>query len=383
MSSVVRVTGTVVGRYDLDLLLGRGGMGEVWLAHDRRLAREVAVKLLRPDLATDPTVRARFEHEAQVAARLTHPNVVAVFDCGDDEGEPFIVMERLPGRSLADALRTGPIAIDRAERWAAELLAALDAAHRAGVLHRDIKPSNVLLTAHDSIKVADFGIAKAAETRAATATGIVLGTAAYLAPERLEGQPATPASDQYAAAVVLYEVIAGQPPFAGEQPLALVNAIRQGGAAPLRQRRPDAPPALAAAIERGMAADPSDRHASVAAMLAALPGAAGASDAHKTMPIAVAPTVVADIAARRAEGTSAPPPRQALWIAMAIALTIAIALGVYALGQRAGAGPTTPSTVPTTSSPTTTVHVTTTTERPTTTTAPGRGPGKGKGNGNG
>ena len=152
---------TLAGRYELVEVVGRGGMGEVWAARDLRLGRSVAVKLLNPTMASDGGVRERFETEARSAARLSHPSVVQVFDSGEHDGVPFLVMELLPGRTLADEVATGPLDPEPVRRIGIEVLGALEASHRAGVLHRDIKPSNVLLTADGRAKVGDFGIARA------------------------------------------------------------------------------------------------------------------------------------------------------------------------------------------------------------------------------
>src|SRR5205085_5453763 len=191
MRRVDELPTTLADRYQLRGLIGRGGMGEVWAARDLRLERDVAVKRLSPHLASEPGVRERFEAEARAAAGLNHPNVVAVFDSGEHDGVPFLVMELLPGRTLADELADGPLAPERARRIGAEVAAALAASHAAGVLHRDVKPGNVLLAADGTAKVGDFGIAKSTEGLDLTTTGTIVGTAAYLAPERLAGAPAT------------------------------------------------------------------------------------------------------------------------------------------------------------------------------------------------
>ena len=272
------------GRYRLDRLLGSGGMAQVYDGRDIRLDRPVAIKLLRPELAADSGLRQRFELEAQAAARLSHPNVVAVFDAGEDAGRAYIVMERLGGESMADVLGRGPMDLAWLRRMAADVLAALGAAHLAGIIHRDIKPANILIGADGRGKVADFGIARVAEERGAagfsrglTATGTVIGTPAYLAPERAMGQPATPQSDLYSVGVVLYEALTGRKPFAGSTPLAIAAAASQGpSAAPNPMEfRPDADADLVAAIARAMAADPAQRFASASAMAAAVRGAAG------------------------------------------------------------------------------------------------------------
>ena len=257
-------------RYRLGEVLGRGGMGEVRAGVDLRLGRQVAVKLLRPDMAAEPRVRERFEAEARAAASLNHVNVVAVYDTGEHEGIPYLVMERLPGRTLADELVEGPLPPERARRLGLEILAALETAHGAGIVHRDIKPGNVLFTAGGTAKLADFGIAKSTEGLDLTTTGMLLGTPAYLAPERVAGEPATPRSDLYAVGVLLYEALTGQKPFAAETPLALANAIQRERAPALSEVCPGVPASLARAVERAMAKDPRRRFRTATQMAVAL-----------------------------------------------------------------------------------------------------------------
>jgi serine/threonine protein kinase len=261
----------IAGRYELGDPIGSGGMGDVYAAHDLRLDRPVALKLLRPSLVEDAAMRARIEAEAKASARLTHPNVVAVFDAGEDHLRPFIAMELLDGRTLADRLAEGPMDAGEVRGLAIQVLGALGAAHRAGIVHRDVKPQNVLQASDGAWKVGDFGIAKqTGSDLATTATGEVFGTPSWLAPERLEGAAATPASDLYSMGVVLYEALTGARPFPGTDPIAVAMQIVEGHHRPLRSVRPDADPALAEAIERSMARRPEDRFADAGAMIAAV-----------------------------------------------------------------------------------------------------------------
>jgi serine/threonine protein kinase len=259
------------GRYELRGVLGRGGMAEVRDGWDTRLHRPVAVKLLHPAFSASPDNRRRFEIEARAAAGLNHPHIVAVHDSGEHAGTPFIVMERLSGRTLADELTGGPLPQARV-RWILDaVLSALIAAHAAGILHRDIKPANILFTTAGDVKVADFGIAKSAETPA-TMTGQIVGTPAYLSADRVAGRPATVADDLYAVGAVGYEALTGRPPYPQENLAALVRAISVETPPPLPMLRPDVEPTLGATIDRAMAHDPSYRFASADAMRAALAG---------------------------------------------------------------------------------------------------------------
>ena len=272
MSSTGQIE-TVGGRYRLGERLGHGGMGEVFAAHDLRLDREVALKLLRADLAEQDGMRERVVAEARLAARLSHPHVVGVLDTGEQDGRPFVVMERLSGRTLRDELSDGPLPAERVRDVGLQVLRALAAAHDLGIVHRDVKPGNVLDAGVGTWKVADFGIAKwvhADETL--TGTGELLGSPSYLAPERIEGQQAGPASDLYAVGVLLYEALCGRKPFEGDDPFSLATAIRDGAFEPPASVLPDADPGIVAVIERAMRLDPAQRYESADAMAAALLG---------------------------------------------------------------------------------------------------------------
>ncbi|HEX2274339.1 MAG TPA: serine/threonine-protein kinase [Acidimicrobiales bacterium] len=307
------VAGSVIGeRYQVGPLLGRGGMAEVYAGTDRRLGRAVAIKLLSSEMAARPDVRARFEAEARSAASLSHPNAVAVYDTGEHEGVPYIVMERLPGETLADRVAAGPLDPAWVRTMADEVLGALGTAHAAGLVHRDVKPANILLTADGRAKLADFGIAKSVEAAGGadlTGTGQILGTPAYLAPERLDGAPASPRADLWALGVVLYEALSGQRAFPGETPLAIARAVASGAHRPLGEARPGLDPALVAAVERAMDPDPARRFSSAVEMAAAVArsAAGGTAGAAPTVPLAAGgDTLVLDEEARPDEVVPAP-----------------------------------------------------------------------------
>lgn len=247
-------------------------MAEVRDGWDTRLNRPVAIKLLHPALGGQADARDRFDAEARASAALNHPGIVAVHDSGEDNGIPFIVMERLPGATLADEIARGPLPQERVRAVLDNILAALTAAHGAAILHRDIKPGNILVATGDGfMKVADFGIAKT-QGAAYTRTGQIVGTIAYLSPQRLAGWPASVADDLYAVGVLGYEALAGRRPFPQDNMAALASAIFQGRPPPLARIRPDVNPALIGVIERAMAPDARRRFGSAAEMRAALLG---------------------------------------------------------------------------------------------------------------
>jgi eukaryotic-like serine/threonine-protein kinase len=217
----------LTSRYRLESLIAAGGMGEVWRADDQVLDRRVAVKLLRPEYVHDPVILARFRAEAHYVGQLSHPGIAQVYDYAEagPVSPAYLVMELVDGPSLATLLAAGPLPPRRTADVLAQAALALDAAHRAGVVHRDIKPGNLLIAADGRVKMTDFGIAQSPRAASLTNTGALIGTMAYLAPERVNGQSATPASDLYALGVVGYECLTGQPPFQGE-PLQVALAHR-------------------------------------------------------------------------------------------------------------------------------------------------------------
>ncbi len=262
----------LVGRYELCGLLGCGGMAEVHDGWDQLLQRNVAVKVLHPALQAQPEVRRRFEREARAAASLCHSNIVAVHDYGEHDGTPFIIMERLPGPTLADLIEQGPMPTDLVWSMLNDVLGGLAAAHSAAVLHRDIKPANILMSAPgDTMKVADFGIAKTGDS-ARTQIGQIIGTLAYMSPESVSGATPSAGDDLYAVGVMGYEALLGHHLFPEDTPAALVRAITTGPVPPVAALRDDVHPMLAGVIDRAVARDPARRFPSAVQMRAALGG---------------------------------------------------------------------------------------------------------------
>ena len=267
--------GLVGGRYELGELLGRGGMAEVRKGHDTRLGRVVAIKRLRTDLASDATFQARFRREAQSAASLNHPAIVAVYDTGEEPAsdgsgvsQPYIVMEFVAGRTLRDILRDGrKILPERALEITSGVLSALDYSHRAGIIHRDIKPGNVMLTPSGDVKVMDFGIARAmSDSNTMTQTAAVVGTAQYLSPEQARGETVDSRSDVYSAGCLLYELLTGRPPFVGDSPVAVAYQHVREPARPPSDHDTDLTPAVDAIVMKALAKRLEDRYQSAAAM---------------------------------------------------------------------------------------------------------------------
>jgi eukaryotic-like serine/threonine-protein kinase len=258
-------------RYRDPQRIGRGGMGEIYHATDELLGRAVAVKVLAERYAEDHGVRERFTREALAAARLSgRPNVVTIFDVGESEGRPFIVMEYLGGGSLEDRVRSGRIPPGQALDWLEQAAVALDAAHAEGVVHRDVKPANLLLDGADNVHVADFGIASAAGMDSLTKTGTVIGTAAYISPEQAQGERATPSSDRYALAVVAWELLTGRRPFGGDTPAAEAAAHVHADVPPIASQHAGLPAKLDAVFARALAKGPAARYASAAEFVADL-----------------------------------------------------------------------------------------------------------------
>ena len=268
----VHVGELIVGRYELEELVGEGGMSSVYRAHDTVLERRVAIKVLHEHFSRDPEYVERFRREARAIARLAHPNVVTVIDRGEWEGRQFIVFEHVAGENLKAVIeREGPLAVDTAVRLACQIGRALAFAHQLGIVHRDVKPHNVLIDATGTAKVTDFGIARALDTdEALTATGTVLGTGQYLSPEQANGERGDERSDQYSLGVVAYELLTGEPPYTGDNLMAVAMRHVRDPVPSVRDRRADVPERLDAIVAKAMAKRPEDRFASMEALTAAL-----------------------------------------------------------------------------------------------------------------
>jgi serine/threonine-protein kinase len=352
MTATPRLVGN---RYELGELIGYGGMAEVHRGRDVRLGREVAIKILRADLATDPAFLIRFRREAQSAAGLNYPAIVAVYDTGEDPGlngngdVPYIVMEYVEGRTLRDVLKAeGRLPIRRAMEITAEVCGALDFSHRNGIVHRDIKPANVMITPTGAVKVMDFGIARALSSNAATVTqtAAVIGTAQYLSPEQARGEAVDARSDVYSTGCLLYELITGNPPFVGDSPVAVAyQHVRENAPLP-SSISPEVPRAVDSIVMKALAKNPLNRYQTAGEMRADLQRAltdrpveaeAVMTDAERTQFIprsstrlaggAVLPPGAAD--ERREEDERRR--RRLIWTAIVAVLLLVIGAAAYAI----------------------------------------------------
>jgi beta-lactam-binding protein with PASTA domain len=323
-------------RYELGEVLGYGGMAEVLRGRDIRLGRDVAVKTLRVDLAREPLFQARFRREAQSAASLNHPSIVAVYDTGestlDGTTVPYIVMEYVDGRTLRDLLKSERhIMPTRALEITAEILKALDYSHRNGIIHRDIKPANVMLTRSGEVKVMDFGIARsvAQASAAVTQTAAVIGTAQYLSPEQARGEQVDPRSDVYSTGCLLYELLTGTPPFTGDSAVSVAYQHVREDPIPPSRVNPDVSPAIDAIVLKAMAKNPANRYQSAAEMREDIERALSGVPVHATpllhdQTVSIAPVVGEEIGRRQPRGR-----RPLVYIMLGlIACAVFIALGL-------------------------------------------------------
>ncbi|HEX3807620.1 MAG TPA: serine/threonine-protein kinase [Gaiellaceae bacterium] len=370
----------IAGRYRLIEPLGRGAMSAVWLAQDEELGRQVAVKTLAPSAD-----RQRFEREARAAASLSHPNICSLYDYGEADGKPFMVLEYLQNGSLEDRLRAGkPLPDAETTRIATQVAAGLAHAHERGLVHRDLKPANILFDSEDRAKIADFGIARMGGTGTLTEAGTVLGTASYISPEQAAGQPAGPASDVYSFGVILFRMLTGRLPFVSTNAMELVRMHRDDPPPSVHDFRRDAPARLEAIVAASLAKDPADRPADgralyaelrddeTAATMLAAPAAAAGTEATRIMPRAAARP-----AARRSPIVPIAAVAAVVLLLGGVALALALTHGGGSNGDGTVPGlslPKVPSAAnSTTTAPPTTTSASTTaaaTTAPTTTAAP-------------
>jgi eukaryotic-like serine/threonine-protein kinase len=288
------VYGQVIsGRYRLEAVLGRGGMATVWRGVDERLGRPVAVKLLDRADTADAAMLQRFDREARTAGGLTHPNIVAVYDVGSDNGVPYLVMELIDGTSVAALLAGGPLPVDQTVDIARQICDALAMTHAQGVVHRDIKPANILLTTAGTVKVCDFGIARLAHQQLADLTGphTAIGTSAYMAPEQAGGAAVDARTDLYALGCVMYAMLTGHPPFTGENPLTVLWQHQHQPVPSVAYLRPDTPADLDALIARLLAKNPADRPATATEVRDRLTARAEREPAAAAQPTRALPSV--------------------------------------------------------------------------------------------
>jgi serine/threonine-protein kinase len=248
-----------IGRYEIKGEIGRGGMATVYLAHDPRFRRDVAVKVLPRQYTHDPLFRARFEREAQTIAALEHPAIVPVHDFGEDNGQPFLVMRYMPGGSLATKLTAGALPLQQTVSILERIGSALDRAHSKGIIHRDLKPGNILFDGYGEAFLADFGIAKMAEATAALTGNSIIGTPAYMSPEQVKGEEVDGRSDIYALGVILFEMVTGQQPFAANTPIAVAYKHVNEPVPDIRTRKADLSPTLQLTINQAMSKNPNER----------------------------------------------------------------------------------------------------------------------------
>jgi serine/threonine-protein kinase len=322
----------IAGRYELIELIGKGGMSSVWQAHDRLLDRIVAIKILHPHFTEDEEYVERFRREARSVAQLSHPNIVTVIDRGEDAGRQYIVFEYVEGENLKQLVeRGGPMPIRDALLMALQMARALAFAHGRGLIHRDVKPQNVLLNTDGQAKMTDFGIAREVDVEGVTITGTVLGTSEYIAPEQARGQQVDSQTDVYSLGVVLYELLTGGVPYDGDNFVTVALKHVNEPVPSVLDRRPDAPPRVALAIERAMAKSPDERYGSMDELVDELATCLAELD-----PVSEEATIIA----RRPRAQPSQRPRRrrrrfgVLWPLAAVLVVLAVA-GLAALGALA------------------------------------------------
>jgi serine/threonine protein kinase len=315
------------GRYRIERTLGRGAMAVVYLAHDEELQRRVAIKILVEHLGGDESIRTRFLREAKVASRLSHPNVVQVYDANAAGARLFIVMEHVPGSTLSES---GKVPYDKAVELVLQACAGLQHAHEAGLVHRDVKPANLLLREDGVLKIADFGIARVADATQLTKQGTILGTAAYLAPEQAAGEEVGPPADIYAIGAVLYELLTGRPPYEVDSLAELGERQRAGVITPPRDLDDSIPSGIEAAVMHALAREPGFRPSSAADFAQELAaGAAGAASTGARRTTAFGAQQTRSYRSIRRKGR---------WLLVVGAAVLALAAAIFAIIRRDDGG---------------------------------------------
>jgi serine/threonine-protein kinase len=317
----------IAGRYELEKLVGSGGMSKVYRAHDRLLERTVALKILHEHYSQDDEYVERFRREARAVAQLAHPNIVTVIDRGEHEGRQFIVFEYVDGENLKQLVqREGPLPARQVIELGLQVARALASAHARGVVHRDVKPQNVLLSDEGLPKVTDFGIARTSDVESVTLTGTVMGTSEYISPEQARGEAVDFRSDVYSLGAILFELCTGDVPYPGENPVSVAMRHLHEPVPSVRQRRPDLPSRLDAAIRRAMAKDPAERFGSMGELIAELEACLrGLGDGEETI------VLPAPARARRGRRGARRLVRALVLSLLALALVGAAAIGAFAL----------------------------------------------------
>ncbi|HNT78729.1 MAG TPA: serine/threonine-protein kinase, partial [Anaerolineae bacterium] len=353
----ISLVNTRLGKYLVQAELGRGGMAIVYRAYDPTLERAVAIKVLAPHLVWQKEAVERFVREARAAAQLKHPNIVTIYDVGQESGWYYFVMEFLEGHELTDYIRgQGNFTTADVAALLRPVAAALDYAHRQGVVHRDIKPANIMVDQHGTPKLTDFGIARMAEGTRVTSTGTIMGTPEYMSPEQAQGFKVDARTDQFSLAIVAYEILTGQAPFMADSTMAILYKITHEPLPPLAQLRPDLPKGVGTVLEQALAKNPDDRFPTVSAFVdaleQALAGKAMKGFKPATRPISgPASRPVTPVLGVPAVAAPAPAPRRiSTWVWVVIAVLI-LGLGGYAIVSGLMplpflASPTTTATLP-------------------------------------
>ncbi len=322
------LSGQILGDFQLLRKLGQGGMGQVYLAEQRSLKRQVALKILKADLAVNPTALQRFKVEAEAVARATHANIVQVYAIGEVNGLHYMALEYVEGRTLRDYLaKKGPPNLSGALRLMRQVTAALQRAGELGIIHRDIKPDNILLTRQGEAKVADFGLSRffsASQPLNLTQTGVTMGTPLYMSPEQVEGRPLDPRTDIYSFGVTCYHLLTGQPPFRGETAIEVALKHVRAEPAPLQELRPDLPPQLCAMVHKMMAKEPEQRYQTCRELLHDLDRLQDPQAGVKTEAVAASSPLPPVVPAAPVP-TPAPPRRPLRWVGM-VTLSVMLAL---------------------------------------------------------